>query len=90
MSFGSTQEEELPDENMVIAKQVKRKTATLAGLSAELQVQKQQIAQLNTELSSLKNLYNTVINMYQTLQNQRAVELNARLGGGPTSPPPEG
>lgn len=84
MHFGPTEKEELPDEGMVIAKKVARKTATMTGISAELQVQKQQIKHLTEKVESLEGLYKTVINMYETLQRQRAAELNMRVNRGPT------
>lgn len=84
-TFGSTQKEELPDAGMVIAKKVRDTTATLVGVSVELQIQKQQIKHLNDQVATLVNLYETVIGMYDTLQRQRAVELNARVGHGPTA-----
>jgi len=83
--FGSTQEEELPDPGMVIAKKVRDATADMAGMSVELQIQKQQIKHLNEKVATLGNLYQTVIGMYETLQRQRAVELNAQVGHGPTA-----
>lgn len=84
-ALGSTQKEEAPDEGMVIAKKVRNATATITGLSVELQIQKQQIKHLNEQVATLVNLYETVIGMYDTLQRQRAIELNARVGHGPTA-----
>ena len=83
-SFGSTQKEELPDEGMVIAKRTKDATSTFAGMSAELQIQKQQIEHMRQEIEAIKGLYQTVMGMFETLQRQRAIELNAQVGGGPT------
>ena len=82
--FGSTQKEEVPDEGMEIAAKVRRETATLSGVSVELQIQKQQIKRLSDELETLTNLYKTVMGMYETLQRQRAIELNKMVGHGPT------
>ncbi len=84
MHFGSTSKEELPDEGMVIAKKVARKAATIAGMSAELQVQKQQIKRLHEQLEQLNNYCRTLQEQFNVFQRQRAIELAAKLGGGPT------
>lgn len=84
-TFGSTQEEEMPDKGMIISKRVARNAATFEGMNIELQIQKQQIIALQEKTESLVGLYSTLINMYQTLQAQRAVELNNMVGHGPTA-----
>ena len=84
-TFGSTQEEELPDEGMVIARKVSRNAATFEGMNVELQIQKQQIKHLSERLDSVVGLYRTLQGQYETLQRQRAIELNAKVGGGPTA-----
>lgn len=84
-TFGSTKEEELPDENMVLAKNIARKTSTIQGVSAELQVQKQQINTLNDKLDSLLGLISTLQNQMNTFQQQRAIELSQMVNHGPTS-----
>lgn len=85
MHFGSTEKEELPDEGMVIAKKVARKTATIAGLSTELQIQKQQIKHLHEQLAHMNNYVQTLQLQFDDFKKQRAIELAARLGGGPTA-----
>ena len=84
-TFGSSQEEtDVPDEGMKIAAKVRRETATIDGISVKLQIHEQQMAQLQKEIESLKGLYSTLMNMYATLQAQRAQELQGR-GTGPTA-----
>ncbi|NOR84596.1 hypothetical protein GQ473_00615 [archaeon] len=89
-TFGSTQEEQSPEE-MKISKELKevknlaRKTSTIQGVSAELQVQKQQINTLNDKLDSLLGLISTLQNQMTTFQQQRAIELSAMVNHGPTS-----
>ena len=83
-TFGSTQEEELPDEGMIIAKRTARNAATMTGMNIELQLQKQRIEDLYKKLESLHGMYNTLLNRYNTLEAQRAVELSRMYGNGPT------
>ncbi len=85
-TFGSTKKEESPfTDNEVMAKNVRAKTATIAGLSAEAQIQKQQISNLYMKLEHMTNLIGTLQNQLQALNQARARELNLRVGGAATS-----
>ena len=84
-TFGSTTKEELPDEGMVIAKQVRDKTATVAGLSVELQIQKQQIKELHEKLAHMNSYCQSLQLQFDDFKKQRVIELQAKVGHGPTS-----
>ena len=82
MHFGPTEKEELPDEGMVIAKKVARKTATIQGLSAELQVQKQQIKHLQETLEHTTRLVQTFQGKLDAMQRNYAIALQDKFRGG--------
>lgn len=85
-TFGSTQEElNVPDAAMIKATKMKQNTATLNGLSVQMQIMEQRQDLIFQKLESLEGLYRTVIGMYETLQRQRALELNKMVGNGPTA-----
>lgn len=83
-SFGSTQKEELPDAGMVIAKQVRDKTATIQGISAELQIQKQQIKHLQETLEHTTRLVQTFQGQLDAMQRNYAIALQDKFRGGTT------
>lgn len=87
MHFGSTEKEpELTPEREEekLAKQVARKTATLAGCSIELQIQKQQIKLLSDRIASLQGQQTTLLNEVRMLKELHAKNMAAMLNGGPT------
>lgn len=94
MSFGSTEDrsadltaEEVAEmKELAAVKNMARKTATVQGVSIELQVQKQQINTLNDKLDSLIGLISTLQNQQNTFQTQRAIELNSMVNHGSTTP----
>lgn len=81
-SFGSTQKEELPDEGMVIAKRVRNKTATMQGLSTELQIQKQQIKHLQEQLEHTTKLVQTFQGSLDVMRRTYASALQDQFRGG--------
>lgn len=83
-TFGSTEEEKLPDPTMVEAKKVAIRTATLQGVSAELQVQAQKLNTLNDKIEGTFNLLRTMQEQFALFQRQRAIELNGLVNHGPT------
>lgn len=84
-TFGSTTKEELPDEGMVIASAVANKTATMSGVSAELQIQKQQIKELHEKLAHMNAYCQSLQLQFDDFKKQRVIELQAQVGHGPTS-----
>lgn len=84
-TFGSTTKEELPDEGMVIATKVRNKTATITGVSVELQIQKQQIKELHDKLAHMNAYCQSLQGQFDDFKKQRIIELQAQVGHGPTS-----
>lgn len=87
--FGSTKRE-TPAEKaerdaMEEATKVKHAAATMAGMNAELQVQKQQIKHLSERLDAAVGLVQTLQGRFDQFQAQRVKELNLKVGGGPTA-----
>jgi hypothetical protein len=102
MSFGSTTPEAKAELNAKFDKRaqnedltaneiealgVSRRTQNMVGLSIELQKQSQRIRQLFEQQRALINLVQTLQNQFTQFEAQRATELKARLGGGPTAVP---
>ena len=81
--FGSTVREDV-DEGMILAKNIRNKTATIGGLSAEIQIQKQQIITQNQRMNALENWLATLQGQYDQFQVQRGIELSKMVGHGPT------
>lgn len=91
MSFGSSQEEEnILTKSEEIALDIRNKTHTVAGLLAEMQVQKQQLATVNVQLRGLMELYQTLDKRMEVYQQARLRELTAKVNGGSTSPEDDG
>lgn len=87
MQFGSTQKEpELTPEREeeILAKKIARKTASIAGCSIELQIQKQQIKLLSERIDSLQGQQTTLLNEVRMLRELHAKNMQAMLRGGPT------
>jgi hypothetical protein len=87
MHFGPTDKEEELSEitaEELEAKRTARKTSTIAGLSIEVQIQKQQIKKLWDRQKSIEGLMNTILQEMKMLKELHAKQLNAVLNGGPT------
>jgi len=88
MQFGSTDREPEPTEEQKqaqAAREVRDRTATIAGISAELQIQSQRMEKLFEELHRTQNLYQTLLNRFEQFERQRVKELQKLLNGGPTA-----
>ena len=83
-TFGSTQEETILDPQEQMAMRVRAKTATLAGMSVELQIQKQQIAALQEQQTKVVGLVMTLQQRLEAINAARVRELQSR-GHGPTA-----
>ena len=70
------------------AKETMGKTATIAGLSAEVQVLKQRLAATHEQMNKMIGIYATLRNEFTDFQAQRHIELRSWLAtnGGSTTP----
>lgn len=82
--FGSTQKEEI-DDDIIRAKKVRDKAATLAGMNVQLQIHEQRFHDLYEKLRSMEAYCKTLELRMEAFQKQRVAELQARVGHGPTT-----
>jgi prefoldin subunit 5 len=83
--IGSTNHDDNVDEGMQISRNIRAKTATMSGISAELQIQKQQIQNLHEKIDKTTKLIVTLQGQLKTLEEARIRELQFRVGTGPTA-----
>lgn len=84
-TFGSTQAEETLPPEAIAAARTRAQTATIAGISVELQLQAQRMEQLLERLDRTEKLFLTLQGQFEQLQAQRIRELQLRVNGGPTT-----
>ena len=88
-TFGSTEKDEVKrrdelPEHVKTASRVRKETATLAGLSVTVQIQEQRIKTLIERLDRSEKLFMTLKGEFEQFKQQRAIELQRMVGGGPT------
>jgi len=84
MQFGSTKREEELPAHVKEAKRVRDKTATITGLSVELQLQSQRMLHLIERMNRLEGLLATQQQEIKQIKEMHAKQLQALLAGGPT------
>jgi hypothetical protein len=73
-------------QDMHAAKLSLNERGTVAGLSTEVEVAKQQMEMLHEQMRRLIGMYTTLNNEFKQYREQRVKELNVRVNGGSTSP----
>lgn len=86
-TYGSTEKEMKIDKSMVQARETAIKTATVQGVSIELQTQKQHLNTLNDKIDGVYNLIRTMQQQFDLFQQQRGIELSNMVNHGPTASP---
>ena len=87
--LGSTNKEEVErrDELPPHVKQaadIRAATATLAGVSATLQIESQRIKDLYEKIDRVEKLYGTLMAKMEQFEKQYVTALRMQVGGGPT------
>ena len=82
--IGSTQRDEFPIPKDIEVGSARQRAATIEGVMAVQEEHRQQMALLHEKLQRIIGMHQTLEQAFRQFQQQRVVELNGLVNGGPT------